>query len=393
MKAFGNFVTGLMMAFAIAMVLIVGVELALRFVPAGQGYFLVDEGSENRAIRLPLFPPNSRYISKPPPEYLEARTEGLPARDYVINTDADGFIMPGRVHGEPDLTIAFLGGSTTENFLVPARARFPHLAGQEIEACTNSRVNTINAGRSGITSMHSLNIFVNTVLPHRPDIAVMMHNINDYAMLHHEGSYWNDHPGRSLLTTFSTRPEEPENRFARLAYLLVPRTTNFLNHLGDTPPPPSTDPQATRWGTPKHIETDRITSQFSRSLETFIHTARSWGVQPVLMTMPDRWPEDLASAPSNIHDFINRKVFAIDDYSVFTDGFDRMNDTVRQTAAKFDVPVIELASAIPPSVDFMFDAIHFNEAGSRMAAGVIAEELCDVVKTDLSPSDVGRLKK
>ena len=93
------------------------------------------------------------------------------------------------------------------------------------------------------------------------------------------------------------------------------------------------------------------------------------------------------------HDFINRKVFAIDDYSVFTDGFDRMNDTVRQTAAKFDVPVIELASAIPPSVDFMFDAIHFNEAGSRMAAGVIAEELCDVVKTDLSPSDVGRLKK
>lgn len=378
MNAFANFVTGFAVAFVIAGILVVGVEMALRFVPAGQGYALADEGSESRAIRLPLLPPNARYTFKPPREYLRAHTEGLPARDYVIETDAGGFIMPGRIHAEPDITIAFLGGSTTENFLVPATARFPHLAGQAIEACTDQRVNTINAGRSGITSMHSLNILVNTIVPLQPNIAVMMHNINDYAILHHEGSYWNDHPERSLLTTFSTYPDAPPHRLLRLANLLIPRTTNFLSHLGHADPPPS-DPQAARWSTPKPIETDRVTAEFARSLETFVQTARSWNIQPVLMTMPDRWPENLAEAPHSFQNFIDQKVFAIDDYRVFRAGFDRMNDITRQTAARFEVPLIDLAARIPSSPDLMFDPIHFNEAGSRMAAGSIAEGLCKLV--------------
>jgi len=186
------------------------------------------------------------------------------------------------------------------------------------------------------------------VLPLEPDIAVMMHNINDYAMLHHEGSYWNDHPGRSLLTTFSTRPVEPENRFLRLANLLIPRTVNFLGSIGRAAPEAAGDPQA----------------------------ARSWDVVPVLMTMPDRWPGDLANAPAALQKLIDEKVFAIDDYSDFIDGFDRMNETIRQTAARFDVPVIDLAARIPPSRDFMFDPIHFTESGSRLAAEVIGEELC-----------------
>jgi len=378
MNAIANFLVGLAVALAIALVLVAGFEAALRFVPAGQGYFLADEGGEQRAIRLPLFPPHSRYVSKPARDYLETRTEGLPARDYVIETDADGFIMPGRIHADPQITIAFLGGSTTENFLVPADARFPHLAGRQVETCTGARVNTINAGRSGITSMHSLNIFVNTVVPTKPDIVVMMHNINDYAVLHHEASYWNDHPGRSLLTTFEARPAEPEHRLARLANLAIPRTVNFL-HARFRPTPlteAGSNSLTSRWKTPRPIEITRITAEFARSLETFVQTARSWDIEPMLMTMPDRWPETLDGASSTTQDFIDRKVFAIDDYSVFTSGFDAMNLTIRQTAAELNVPVIDLAAKIPPSPDLMFDPIHFNEPGSRLAAKVIAEVVC-----------------
>lgn len=382
MKARGNFLTGLVAALAIALVLLAGFELALRFVPAGQGYFLADAGGAQRAIRLPLFPPHSRYVSKPPRAYREARTEGLPTRDYVIETDADGFIMPGRIHTDPQVTIAFLGGSTTENFLVPAAARFPHLAGRQVETCTGARVNTINAGRSGITSMHSLNIFVNTIIPAKPDIVVMMHNINDYAILHHEGSYWNDHPGRSLLTTVRTHPDEPEHPLARLANLLIPRTVNFLNARFRPPPPEDggaagADPRASRWQTPKPIETTRITAAFARSLEAFVRTVRSWDIEPVLMTMPDRWPASLDNASPVIQDFIDQKVFAIDDYSAFTGGFDAMNRTIRQTGAQLDTTVIDLATTIPPSRAFMFDPIHFNEAGSRLAATAIAKALCE----------------
>jgi len=123
MKLLNNLLTSLLVGTGIALALLAAFELALKVVPAGQGYFLSEGGEVQRAIRLPLFPPHTQYVSRPPREYLEARTEGLEARDYVVETDADGFIKPGRIHKNPDLTIAFLGGSTTENFLVPAEAR------------------------------------------------------------------------------------------------------------------------------------------------------------------------------------------------------------------------------------------------------------------------------
>lgn len=385
MKALAKFLSGLMVAAVIAAVIVAAFELALRFVPAGQGYYIADEagasGPEARAIRLPLFPPDARYLFRPPSEYIAARTDGLEAREYITETDADSFIKPGRIHAAPDLTIAFLGGSTTENFLVPATARFPHLAGRQIEACTGQRVNTVNAGRSGITAMHSLNIFLNTVVPLKPDIAVMMHNINDYAMLHHEGSYWNDHPDRSLLTTTQSGPGDAPGRVNRLANLLIPRTANFLRHRFGGDPSPATEPapDAPRWSTVKPIEIERIRADFARALESFVHAARAWDVRPVLMTMPGRWPETLEDAPDSFHTLVRDKLFAIADYEAFTAGFDAMNDTIRETAARLDVPLIDLAETIPASPELMFDAIHFNEAGSRMAAGVISRSLCERV--------------
>lgn len=372
-----------------AAILVLGIELALRFVPAGQGYFLVDEGTpqgnEERAIRLPLFPPESRYIFRPSSEYIEARTDGLEVREYVTEIDARGFIKPGRIHASPELTIAFLGGSTTENFLVPAQVRFPHLAGQQIAACTSQRVNTINAGRSGITSMHSLNIFLNTVVPLKPDVVVMMHNINDYAVLHHEGSYWNDHPDLSLLTTITNGPSERSNPLNRLANFVFPRTANFVrHHIGRTPDTEHAE-RPPRWSEAKPIRIERVRAPFARALETFVQTARAWEVQPVLMTMPDRWPESLEAATGSFNTLVRDKLFGILDYAEFTRGFDAMNVTIRETAERLNVPVIDLAEAIPPSPELMFDAIHFNEAGSRMAAGVIAERMREIIGRTCSP--------
>ncbi len=93
--------------------------------------------------------------------------------------------------------------------------------------------------------------------------------------------------------------------------------------------------------------------------------------------MPSRWPASLENAPPIFQEFMQRKVFGVDDYPAFTAGFDAMNETIRATAARFDVPVIDLAAAIPSSVELMYDPIHFNEAGSRMAADVIAKALCE----------------
>lgn len=93
-----------------------------------------------------------------------------------------------------------------------------------------------------------------------------------------------------------------------LANLLIPQPVNFLRSIGRAASAVAGDPQA----------------------------ARSWNIMPILMITPDRWPDDLAGAPATLQNFINQKMFGIDDYGVFT------------------------------------------ETGSRLAAKVIGEELCEV---------------
>lgn len=374
-RKLANALGGVSVALMIAIILIAVFEIALRYVPTARGYSLNTGETAERLIRLPLFAPNSRLVSKPSDDYIAARTDGLPSREYIIETDDLGFIQPGRTHTDPDVTVAFLGGSTTENFLMAADVRFHYLAGRDLESCGGITVNTLNAGRSGITSMHSLNIFLNAVVPLKPDFAVMMHNINDYAMLHHEGSYWNDHPGRSLVAKVPVSPPSQARTIEGFADFAIPRTTAWLRSLRHEAP--TADPQASRWGAPKPIDIDRITVDFARSLESFVRLARVWNIAPVLMTMPDRWPATLDDNTSgSIRDFIDRKVFAIDDYKSFVAGFERMNQTVRDVGNALNVPVIDLAAQIPGSREVMFDAVHFTDRGSRLAARVISERLC-----------------
>ena len=54
-------------------------------------------------------------------------------KPYVLRVDRQGFIMPSKIHDHPDLTIAFLGGSTTECIYVDEDNRFPYLVGRLLE--------------------------------------------------------------------------------------------------------------------------------------------------------------------------------------------------------------------------------------------------------------------
>ena len=116
--------------------------------------------------------------------------------------------MPSKIHDHPDLTIAFLGGSTTECIYVDEDNRFPYLAGRLLERQTHLKVNSYNAGRSGNNTLHCLNILLNKVVNLKPDIVVLMENINDLAILMYEKTYWNTNPSRSpiqeKLPTFKT---------------------------------------------------------------------------------------------------------------------------------------------------------------------------------------------
>jgi lysophospholipase L1-like esterase len=296
-----------------------------------------------RFIRLPEHPKSYEFSIVPPAPYL-ANADNLEGKPYLTRTDENAFILPAKMHENPELVIAFLGGSTTECRFNEEEARFPYRAGRLLEEKTGKRVNSYNNGINSITSMNSLNIFISKVLALKPHYAVLMHNINDMNLLVYEGSYWNDHPLRSLLVD----PNNP--RFSDPKY------------------------QADEWadarGKAIAIDSARVLEDFSNSLRSFVAVARAWEVQPVLMTQASRFTEN----PDNkilgqaIAEWKKNDLT----YAQVKNLYDAMNERIRQTAASEKVPLIDLAAQIPQTKEYMYDLVHFTDKGAMSVAEIIS---------------------
>ncbi len=59
--------------------------------------------------------------------------------------------------------------------------------------------------------------------------------------------------------------------------------------------------------------------------------------------------------------------------------YDLFNDTIRQVGQKNGVAVIDLAKEVPPDKEHLYDMVHFNDDGSRLAAKIIAAQLKPLV--------------
>ena len=105
-----------------------------------------------------------------------------------LRTDARSYILPSFQYKDPNATIAFLGGSTTECSAVQEELRFPALV-SGLLAQQGLKVNTLNAARSGSTLHDTLNILLNHVIEDRPDIVVVMEASNDIGLLKKVESY------------------------------------------------------------------------------------------------------------------------------------------------------------------------------------------------------------
>ena len=112
------------------------------------------------------------------------------SQDPVIDfrTEGKGYIRPSKQFSDPEATIAFLGGSTTECFYVKEPLRFPALVIPYMQEA-GRRVSTINAGASGSTTQDAINILLNMVALDSPDIVVLMEAVNDAGVLARDPTY------------------------------------------------------------------------------------------------------------------------------------------------------------------------------------------------------------
>lgn len=361
---------------AVACLLLSGLERYLEHRAGGQP---ASEGIE-RSIRLREHRPGSVLTMEPDEAFLKEYTQNLAHRKYVVRVDDNGFIIPSRRYDDPDRTVVFLGGSTTECMLVDENLRFPALVGELVSRQTGLKVNSYNGGKGGNNSLHSLNVLLNKVVPLHPDMAIMMHNINDLVILMLEGTYWNNNPKRSAVTSSREQPGPGDVVRATLGKW-IPYTMRFIGSLTrrpDTVRGLNMDEFAVKRGTTVIMDHQRFLNEFDMNLRTFIALCRARGITPVLMTQANRF----TPAPDP---FIKKLMVTIErDYQVPYDEFrkvyDAFNGRIREIGRQQRVTVIDLDRAIPKSGEYLFDYIHYNDAGSELAARVISRSLAPALR-------------
>jgi hypothetical protein len=337
----------------------------------------------NRAIRLREFKPFMSDCSFPPPNYYDT----LVYKKYTLRIDKNGFIIPSERYVHPDISLVFLGGSTTVCHYIDENFRFPYLTGVLLENKLGIKVNSYNAGRSGNNSLHSIDILLNKIIPLNPQIVLMMHNINDVTTLAYEHSYWNNNMSKSVIIDMNDELTAKYYRIMRDR--LIPNIATQFRIISDNIKDYLRTDQAnkdefvhTRGKTITINKTEAI-EQFEMNLEIFIKICQARKIIPVLMTMPSRLkenPDDLI-----VCIFKDGKInFSYQDCRAL---FNAFNDSIRNKAKENHIVLIDLAKTIPQEAQYMYDTVHYTETGSKQIAHQISEHLEPIIKAVLRGTD------
>lgn len=338
----------------------------------------------SRYIELREWSPHTKLRAASLPAH--AGPDGkLPMAEYPVDADGDGFIEPSRVHDKADLTIVFLGGSTTEAMYVSPEKRFPFRVGRLLEERTGLKVNSLNAAHSGNNAMLTNAILFGKVLPLHPDYVVLMSDALDVGVLRHYGTYWNASSDYGLVrverTGFGAAIKYIRNaaipglyRAWRIAQLKWRRLRHKEPAAEGLPAVPAADADPAQW--------EGWGRAYASAIEQFVDTARAWHIRPILMTeiqLPPAGGLDAETAPRSAP-------LAADGQGHASAGFatahEYFNGIVRDLAGQSNIGLVDLEASGPWTPDQFYDRSHFDDAGSERAAAIIADRLAAIIAAD-----------
>jgi hypothetical protein len=223
-------------------------------------------------------------------------------------------------------------------------------------------------------------------MPMEPAIVVIMHLANDYSILAYDHTYWPVGTPRSELITindyFPKRPKETFIwHFKGLFKTTYPNIYNkiFLLKESIIYPKKETKPWD-EWEGLRHNIKDRdfdyMQKEYKWALQMIVTACKTHDILPVLMTQANRFkenPDDLIT--KDLAKMINAGIT----YETFKMEYDIFNDIIRGVAKTNEIPIIDLAKIVPQEKEYMYDAMHYNDTGSKFVANIISEKLIDII--------------
>lgn len=348
--------TNLLLAAVVTIVMIALFELGLRIAD----YNPMAQEPPQSIVELRMQTPHSERIidvSLLDPQDPQSR----------VRIDSRSYIMPSFQYDSPDVTIAFLGGSTTECKAVKESLRFPALV-SDLLGDQGFKVNTLNSSRGGNTLHDSINVLLNHVVYDRPDIVVVMNVANDVGVLAQLGGDYQMRSRRVLQ--FRDALDWLKSAASQNVHLAGVARQALVVLRGRTGKAEPRDLVDREQRTDPEFAVTVPHSPYERRLRTFVGVARGLGITPVLMTQP------LSGASNELTpEWADRGSQAI------------FNDIVRQVGAEEQVLVIDLVQYLNDDVPeweqptrVFYDGIHVTDYGSEMYAKHIAERLLPLVR-------------
>ena len=335
-----------------------------------------------RHVRLSEHPPGRYLRDIPSKSYLET-TDTLEVKDYILDVDNNGFIKPSIVHENPDLTMVFLWGSTTEALYVDEDKRFPYLVWRKLEEKLWIKINSINAWRSGNHTLSTINVIQNKIVALQPNIVVVKHNFNDLSTLLHEKSYYTPWYGRTPIINekwwmYYFLRDVKSNVIPNL-FWVVDQAVKFEKLAAFLWLSWGSDEFAnTRW---KKIEfdEDELVKKFTWNLQTIIDICKNNWIIPVLMTQWNRMTEHPDKKVSKgLIRSLNASWIEYKDFRHLNTVF---NDTIERVAEKNGIIAVDLANSVPKTKKYIYDIVHYNSTWSMVAADVITWDLFPLVES------------
>ena len=126
----------------------------------------------------------------------------------------------------------------------------------------------------------------------------------------------------------------------------------------------------------KRLEIDMvgIKDAFALNLQTFINICKARRITPVLMTQENRFTEVPDSLILRTVANKLKNDFAIE-YKDYKALYDMLNQVTRDAAKKEGLLLIDLDREIPHTNQYLYDPVHFNDVGSKLAAEIISRKL------------------
>jgi lysophospholipase L1-like esterase len=374
------------LAFALAGVALglVAGELALRAFSPGiaSDYF--------------VWPPHLERVFRPSPGIMPG-VEG-PARFFVGSLGLRG----DELGADDDLRVLAVGGSTTECLYLDQGEAWPQRLQVELARLQHRRPWVGNAGRSGLNARDHL-VQLRHLLPQLPrmDVVVLLVGLNDMMLALAQDEAWDagflDREGAEaelLARAFDVRPlaEEhglPFHRRTALwrliermrAELLPARTQDtageryrsWREHRAS----------AARWRTelPGHVEA--ALDEYRQSLRSLIATCRERGAVPLLVTQPAMWRSDLPEHldallwMGGVGDYQSEPGHEYYTPAALARGMELYNRALLEVAGDEEVNAFDLAAAMPRDASAFYDDVHFNEAGARRVAELLARHMVE----------------